>query len=39
MSRGIDKEKSESLLIKGFLLNNMEDLTEKINEICEKYWR
>lgn len=39
MSRGINKEKAENLLIKGFLLNNMIDLEEKINEICEKYWR
>lgn len=39
MSRGINKTESEYLLIKGFLLNNMESLSEKVNEICEKYWR
>lgn len=39
MSRGINKSEAEYLLIKGFLLNDMKDLEEKINEICEKFWR
>ena len=39
MSRGIDQKSSKHLLIKGFLLNDMIELKEKINEICEKYWR
>jgi len=39
MSRGISIEEAEYLLIKGFLLNDMEVLKEKINEICEKFWR
>lgn len=39
MSRGIDKEEAEFLLIRGFLLNDMEYLSEKIDIICEKYWR
>jgi len=39
MSRGINKEMAENLLIKGFLLNDMKNLEEKVNEICEKYWR
>lgn len=39
MSRGIEKEEATYLLIKGFLLNNMSELLEKIEEICENYWR
>ena len=39
MSRGIKKSESEFLLIKGFLLNNMDYFQELISEICEKYWR
>lgn len=39
MSRGINIEEAEHLLIKGFLLNGMDSLFEKINEICEKFWR
>jgi len=39
MSRGINKKEAEYLLIKGFLLNDMEFMSQKINEICEKFWR
>lgn len=39
MSRGIEKKEATYLLIKGFLLNNMSELSEKIEEICENYWR
>ena len=39
MSRGIDIKDAEYLLINGFLLNGMNHLFERINEICEKYWR
>jgi len=39
MSRGINEAEASYLLIKGFLLNNMNKLTDKIEEICEKYWR
>lgn len=39
MSRGITKSESEYLLIKGFLLNNMECMQKLVSEICEKYWR
>lgn len=38
MSRGITKEDSINLLIKGFLLNN-ELLNEKIENSIQKYWR
>ena len=39
MSRGLDKEEAINLLIKGFLLNNMNHLSDKIEAIIEKYWR
>lgn len=39
MSRGISTRDSEYLLIKGFLLNNMDHFKNLISEICEKYWR
>lgn len=35
--RGIDYENAITLLVKGFLLENMED--ERLNKIIEKYWR
>lgn len=39
MSRGITKEESVYLLIKGFLTDNMNSLSTEILEIIEKYWR
>ena len=39
MSRGIDEENAEYLLIKGILINNMGILVDKINDACEKFWR
>lgn len=39
MSRGITAKESNYLLIKGFLLNNMDFLKQNIDQICEKYWR
>lgn len=39
MSRGINEEEALYLLIKGFILNNMDYLSEKIEEKIEKYWR
>lgn len=39
MSRGINTREAEYLLIKGFLLNNMQPLYNKIEQICAKYWR
>lgn len=39
MSRGITKEESIYLLIKGFLTSNMNSLSERILDIIEKYWR
>lgn len=39
MSRGINKEEAVYLLIKGFLLNNMDSLSEQIIKVIQKYWR
>ncbi|MBP3920375.1 MAG: SufD family Fe-S cluster assembly protein [Bacilli bacterium] len=42
MSRGINKEESIKLLIKGFLMNNLdieEEQKQKIENIISKYWR
>lgn len=36
-SRGIDKNSAITLLVKGFLLENLED--ERLEKIIEKYWR
>ena len=37
MSRGIDYNSAVTLLVKGFLLDNLKD--ERLNDIIEKYWR
>ena len=39
MSRGINIEEANYLLIKGFLLNDMDFLSQRIDKICEKFWR
>ena len=39
MSRGISAKDAEKLLIKGFLLNDMYFMSEKISELIEKFWR
>lgn len=39
MSRGIDKREAINLLIKGFLLNSINHLSEQVEAIIEKYWR
>lgn len=40
-SRGINKTDALKLLIKGFILSNIEieELKNQINEKIEKYWR
>lgn len=38
-SRGIDEREANYLLIKGFLLNNMNNLSNNILDTLEKYWR
>lgn len=39
MSRGISKLSSEKLLVKGFLLNNVELYEKEFEKIISKYWR
>ncbi len=39
MSRGIDKNESESLLIKGFLMKGISYYKEELENIINKYWR
>lgn len=39
MSRGIDKKSAVNLLIKGFLLDNVDHLSNQIEAIIDKYWR
>ena len=38
-SRGIDKKEAESLLIKGFLKQKLENEKELMEKIIDKYWR
>lgn len=38
MSRGISKNESEMLLIKGFLMKNISFYKEELSDIIEKYW-
>jgi len=39
MSRGINKNKAENLLIKGFLLNGVDYFKKDLEKIINKYWR
>lgn len=39
MSRGIEKKEAEGLLLKGFLLKNINYYAEDLKKIISKYWR